>query len=245
MFCALLSLCGPLPASQGCRPCDEPLQGVQRVVDGDTLVLENGEKIRLIGINTPELGHRGNPDQPGAVAARDALDRLVQASGGRLRVCPGSEPRDRYGRLLAHLRSRDGEDVVYRLLRQGWGYSIAIPPNLGSLECHLAAENQAHDLHLGVWRRAAVDSESLNGDESGFYHLTGRVVRVGESRRSIWLNLRGGLALRINRQAWRYFDFEDPQQLQGRALEVRGWITRQNRTQRISVHHPSAIRWLD
>ncbi|MEJ2404805.1 MAG: thermonuclease family protein [Candidatus Thiodiazotropha sp.] len=245
LFCGLLYLTGPLQASQPCRPCSEPLQAVERVVDGDTLVLENGEKVRLIGINTPELGHWGDPDEPGARSARDALERLVHASGGRLRVCPGAEARDRYGRLLAHLTDRQGDDVVNKLLRAGQGYVIAFPPNLGSVDCHLASEAQAREAGLGVWHRPVTDARSLHGDERGFHYLQGRVERVGKSRRSIWLNLTGGLALRIARKDWKYFDFDDPRALQGRRLEVRGWITRNDHAQQMSVHHPSAIRWMD
>ncbi|MET0025995.1 MAG: thermonuclease family protein [Candidatus Thiodiazotropha sp.] len=218
---------------------------MDRIIDGDTLVLQSGEKVRLIGINTPELAHRGHPEEPGGRSARDALERLVQQNGGQLRVCAGSDPRDRYGRLLAHLASSQGDDIVQQLLLQGQGYVIAIPPNLGSLDCHLAAESRARDKGLGVWGRPSTDARALQGSETGFYHLQGRVERVAESRRSIWLNLAGGLALRIPRRDWKYFDIEDPQALQGRGLEVRGWITRQNRAQQMSVHHPSAIRWLD
>ncbi len=246
LFCGLLIPAPPLLwASDGCRPCNEPLQGVERIVDGDTLVLENGEKVRLIGINTPELAHQGHPEEPGGRAARDALERLVRDNDGRLRVCPGSDPRDRYGRLLAHLAGRQGDDIAYRLLLQGQGHVIAIPPNLGSLDCHRSAESKARKSRLGVWDRPVVDAQGLSGNETGFQHLRGRVERVGESRRSIWLNLVGGLALRIARRDWKYFAIEDPQTLQGRDLEVRGWISRQNHAQQMRVQHPSAIHWLD
>ena len=74
---------------------------VARVIDGDTVRLDDDTSVRLIGINCPELGYAGRSAEPLAERARDTLSRLI--GSGSVRVVPGTEPRDRYGRLLAYL----------------------------------------------------------------------------------------------------------------------------------------------
>lgn len=59
---------------------------VQRVVDGDTVRLKDGRSVRMIGLNAPETGKKGLSDEPYAVAARQRLQALVQASGDRKSV---------------------------------------------------------------------------------------------------------------------------------------------------------------
>ena len=68
----------PVPACTPPGPAREAIVG--HVVDGDTLRTSDGELIRLLGLNTPELGRDGRPDEPGADAARDALACLLYTS---------------------------------------------------------------------------------------------------------------------------------------------------------------------
>src|SRR5690554_1461310 len=85
--------------------CSQPDAGEavssKRVIDGDTLDLADGRRVRLIGINAPEMGRDGQPSEPYAQAARRELQRLV--SGSELRMIIGEQPQDRYGRTLGHL----------------------------------------------------------------------------------------------------------------------------------------------
>src|SRR3954447_12250113 len=80
---------------------------VQRVVDGDTVVLAGGERVRYIGVDTPESVKPGTPVQCFAEAASHFNTRLIE--GERVRLRFDAERRDRYGRLLAYVyRARDG-----------------------------------------------------------------------------------------------------------------------------------------
>jgi endonuclease YncB( thermonuclease family) len=230
--------------AQHCTPCNSQMMGVASVYDGDTLRLEDGRRIRLIGVNTPELGG-GAGDEPQAVEAKQLLQRLVERSDGDIRVCLDAERRDRYGRELAHLYDRQGSSINRELLLQGLGYRIAFPPNLRNQGCYSEAERAAREGDKGVWRQPLKQSSDLKGDETGFHILSGHVIRVGESRSAVWLNLDGGLAIRITRDDWRGFAIEDPQQLRYAPLEVRGWIYHRHGKQRIRVRHASAIRWLE
>ncbi|MEJ2620337.1 MAG: thermonuclease family protein [Candidatus Thiodiazotropha sp.] len=247
LFVLLLSLLiqpVSLTASE-CQPCSTAPQIVERVIDGDTVWLRSGEKLRLIGINTPELGHWGKPGQVGAQAAKSLLQRLVRESGGELSVCPGVEPRDRYGRQLVHLSGKNQKSIAAQLLRQGVGWAIAVPPNLKNNGCYFAAESQARRKQLGIWKRSPSPASGLSGDETGFHHLYGHIVRVGESRSALWMNLEGGLALRITWKDWDAFQIDNPKTVVGRKLEVRGWLYQRKGEQRVRIRHPSSIRWLE
>jgi micrococcal nuclease len=234
----------PLRAGDCALPADAEQADVKWVIDGDTLQLRDGRHIRLIGLDTPELGRHGEQDMPGARAAKAGLRRLVRQGGNRVYLQPGRQPRDRYHRWLAHLYTPHGENLTQALLRAGLGRQIAVPPNLTNLDCYISAEDEARRHGLGLWRTAVLDAASLQGDERGFHLLQGRIVRVGRSRSALWLNLDGGLAIRITWREWAGFSLPKPESLQGRRLEFRGWLYRKNDEQRVRVRHPSAIRWL-
>ena len=99
---------------------------VQRVVDGDTVRLKDGRRVRMIGVNAPETGKKGRPDEPFAVAARQRLQGLVDTSGGRVGVVLGREGKDRYGRTLAHLYGANGANLEAQLLAEGLGFLVAV-----------------------------------------------------------------------------------------------------------------------
>lgn len=233
-----------LRAAACTAPQDAETAEVRLVIDGDTLQLRDGRHIRLIGLDTPEIGRDGEPDMPGAQAAKAALQRLVREGGDRIYLQPGQEPRDRYRRWLAHLYSADGKSLTQALLREGLGRQIAIPPNLSNLECYRDAEAEARAERRGLWKTALQEAASLHGDERGFHLLRGRIVHVGRSRSGLWLDLDGGVAIRITWRDWAAFDLSKPESLQGRRLEFRGWLYLKNGELRVRVRHPSAIRWL-
>ncbi len=108
---------------------------IVRAVDGDTVELERLGKTRIRGINAPELYERtpaggwkrlAHPD-PRATTAYEWLRSL---EGSLVRVQPGKQPRDHYGRALAHLYLLpDGPDLAGNLLRHGWADVLALHPN--------------------------------------------------------------------------------------------------------------------
>ena len=122
---------------------------VRWVVDGDTLQLADGRKIRLIGINAPELGRDGRPDQPLAQAAKKALQTFLGNGSARLRF--GSDRHDHYGRTLAYVDNAAGASAGEYLLRQGLAVLIAIPPNLSHVSDYRHAEAEARNANRGIW----------------------------------------------------------------------------------------------
>ncbi len=231
--------------------CERFTQGkileVQRIYDGDTLKLVDSRVIRLIGINTPEFGHDGSLDEEGALAAKQRLAEILQASGNRILIKQGKELLDRHKRTLAHIYDLHGRNIVEILLSEGLGYSVYIPPNLTNFECYREAEQAARIRRLGLWRKNGyvLDAEHMTGRETGFVLIRGEVGRVGKSRHALWLNLRNGPSIRIDWSDWHRFDSWQMSDLKGRRLEVRGWIYHRKGQQRMRVQHPAAIQWLD
>src|SRR3954454_20112091 len=134
---------------------------VVRVVDGDTIRVRldrsgGTERIRYIGIDTPESVKRGTPVQCYAKAASHANQRLV--GGRRVRLEGDVEPRDRYGRLLAYVwvagAGTDPErSVNAALVHDGDAQTLTIPPNVrhAALFRRLAAD--ARRAGRGLWAR--------------------------------------------------------------------------------------------
>ncbi|MEJ2593117.1 MAG: thermonuclease family protein, partial [Candidatus Thiodiazotropha sp.] len=163
----LAFLPSPSAADSCSVPKDAELAAVRQVIDGDTLQLRDGRHVRLIGLDTPEIGHDGKRDMPGGQAAKAALRRLVREGGDRVYLQLGRESRDRYHRWLAHLYTPDGKSLTQALLREGLGRQIAFPPNLSNFECYRDAEASARANKRGLWQTAVQEAASLHGDESG------------------------------------------------------------------------------
>jgi micrococcal nuclease len=128
---------------------------VVRVVDGDTIVASVGgreERVRYIGMDTPEDVKPGTPVQCYSLRAAAENRRLV--AGARVRLVQDAEARDRYGRLLAYVyRLRDGLFVNAELVRLGYARPLTIPPNTAH-EAEIARlAARARRAGRGLWSR--------------------------------------------------------------------------------------------
>jgi micrococcal nuclease len=127
---------GPIRETEPCT--------VERIVDGDTLVCRGGLRVRLIGIDTPELSQ-----QPFGEQARAALAALVPP-GAAVLLERDVELTDRYGRRLAYLW-RDGVFVNWQMLRGGWAVLLTYPPNVQYVEHFQEAQRLAREQGRGLW----------------------------------------------------------------------------------------------
>ena len=211
------------PAPGGLTPV-----AVQRVVDGDTLRLNDGRNVRMIGLNTPELGKKGRSDEPFAVAARKRLEALVAASDGQVGLLPGKESKDRYGRTLAHVYGANGANLEAQMLAEGLGFLVAVAPNVDLVDCQQAAEHSARQAGLGLWRQSPVlKAEQIS--TSGFAVLSGRVSRVQRNRGGVWIELQDSVVLRVAPNLLGRFDVNSLESLKGKQVEARGWVLDRSR----------------
>jgi len=209
--------------------------------------LADGWRVRLVGIDTPELAHKGRPAQPLANAARAMLVRLAPP-GTRIGLRYAPQRRDHYGRTLAHLFLRDGTNLQARLLSAGLATTLTMPPNLWSVDCYAATENRARRARRGLWALAhyqPVAARSLAASARGYRIVRGRVQRIGRSRRNLWLNLARHMALRIPRTDLAYFRGLSLRRLRGRKVEARGFVQRRHGESRITLRHPVQLTVLD
>lgn len=246
MFAVLLcALCWGAPA-EGCSPdrIDEQVR-VDHIYDGDTVKLIDGRRLRLIGIDTPEIGRDGEPSEPFAKEAHEALRELLKGNE-TLHLRLGKERKDRYGRLLAHLFLEDNTSVEAWLLEQGLARWLMVPPNDWNLACYQAAEQRARSRKLGIWslpNHQVVTSGALPAKARGFHLIKGRVLFVGESRHAIWLNLPGDVGLRIDRDDLSYFRDQKLERMEGQFITARGWLQPRERGFTMDIRHPAALEF--
>jgi len=132
---------------------------VKRVIDGDTIELIGGERIRYIGIDTPEIKHRDAEVRKMAKIAKKINRRLV----GRKQVILeyDVEEKDRYGRLLAYVFLEDGTFVNAKLVRRGYALILTIPPNVKYADLFLKLQKEARKKKRGFWADKYSDFENM------------------------------------------------------------------------------------
>lgn len=128
-------------------PADATEAVVEYVHDGDTLFLTDGRKVRMLGINTPEIGE--NLECYGDEAT--ALTRSLLPEGAHVWVQQDVEPQDQYGRSLLFVYTDDGTNVNLELLREGAAEVEMYEPNVLLRDEVYAAEDAARSADLGLW----------------------------------------------------------------------------------------------
>ncbi len=127
---------------------------LDRVVDGDTIDVRidgSTERVRLIGIDTPETKKPNTPVQCYGPEATANTKHLLP-EGTPLRLVRDVQARDDYGRLLAYVyRADDGTFVNLQIVAQGYAHTLTIPPNVAFADQFVAAARDAEHDNLGLW----------------------------------------------------------------------------------------------
>ncbi len=231
-------LCGPFAQSEGAPVAEN--SRVAAVADGDTLVLDDGRRARLTGIDAPRRPLGLSKDIPWRLedAARAALTELAQGRAVTLRS--GEAARDRYGRTLAQVYRDDGLWLQAEMVRRGLA------------RVHSYADNRAlvPDL-LIVEREAPVRRpEEAGRFVESFELVEGTIVDVAKVKGQVFLNFASdwhtAFTAHLPRSAlalWRASGL-DPLSLKGAHVRVRGWIYYDRRPM-IDLTHPEQIEVID
>lgn len=194
LACVICAVANAQPA------CDlEPgaVRTVTKVLDGETVALDDGSEVKLIGALAPRASDAGaNPGEwpPEAEAIR-ALTRLVL--GKAVLLTYGGDRRDRYGRSLAHVYVQaDGGQawVQGEMLRGGYARAYALPGNSACMPELLAHEREARLAKHGLWASGvyrimpAKAAASLLQRRSEFTVVKGTIVSVSKTKSGVFLN---------------------------------------------------------
>ena len=222
------------------------------MIDGDTVVLEDGREVRLVGIQAPKLplGREGFETQPLAPEARAAIEAML--AGQAVRLMYGGLEVDRYGRALAHVFTDAGLWVQGEMLRLGLARVYSFADNRAHVADMLALEGEARRARRGIWSHPYYDvrtPESAVSFLDRFELVEGRVLAADEVRGRVYLNYgpdwTTDFTVSIAPADVRRFrtDGIEPLDFGGRTIRVRGWL-REFDGPRIDATHPEQIEVL-
>jgi len=241
MLLVLLALpsAAQMPHEASCELQAGPTRAVVRVIDAETVLLDDHSEVRLIGALAPRAPDMAAeaPAWPPEQQAEAALRALVL--GRSVEIAYAEHRRDRYGRLLAHLfLNRNGERVWVQgeLLSSGHARAYGLPGSFACMRELLAHENVARLSRAGLWANAAYAARrafrtrEILRQRNTYQIVEGRVARVATSKSRTYLNFgrdwrtdfTAGIATRLVKK--------EPDlakllaSLEGKRIEVRGWI---------------------
>ena len=214
---------------------------VSYINDGDTLTLKDDSRIRIIGINAPELGHKDKPDQPLAVQARARMHSYLQS--GIALIVYDKERYDKYGRVLAHVFDVQHNNVGAKLIREGLGFAVSIPPNLRYRKCYRAAERHAYRTRRGVWDEPYFNPITVDKlKHNGFNRVQGCIRRIGKYRDMKYLYLSDRFRLLIAGENKHYFETAPFALEKDLCLVATGWVYNRSSYRTMKLLHPDAIQ---
>lgn len=213
---------------------------VAKVYDGDTITLKNGERVRLLGINTPEIESRYRQAEPGGQTAKKWLQEKLSA--GEVFLEFDTQQRDKYKRLLAHLFLANGEHINKKMIEAGLATLTLVPPNLRYAAELKQAELTAQKKSIGIWSMAAYQPISvghLPKKLMGWQRFLATPKEIKRTRKYVRLILNDKVDIRI--AIAHLALFPDLKNYLAKPLEIRGWASKNKGHYSILVRHPSAI----
>ena len=157
VFASVLAGCTPAPIGTPVPSGAPAVLGlsaeVTAVVDGDTIDVRTAggtERVRIIGIDTPEIGRDGTADECYAQEAREYVNDALYGRTVELYPDPTQDDADRYGRLLRHVIV-DDRSIAEEAIAAGMGYEYTYDEPYGGQDAHKAAQDAAAAAGAGLW----------------------------------------------------------------------------------------------
>ncbi len=255
MFAAMVATRSHAADELSCELHGGPTRSVVRVIDSETVLLDDHSEVRLIGAlspRSPDLTPQAQawPVEDDAIAALKSL-----VLGHSVSLATGGRAEDRYGRKLAHLFvEKDGESVWVQgaMLSAGHARAYGLPGSYACMRELVAHERAARDHRLGLWSnaayrvRAARATRDLLRRRNSYEIVAGSVAKVATTKSRTYINFgadwRSDFTAGIDAKVLN----ANPDWaaalagLEGKRVEVRGWIQYRNGPY-IDIEDPSQI----
>ncbi|WAC08954.1 MAG: thermonuclease family protein [Thermodesulfobacteriota bacterium] len=144
-----------------------------RVVDGDTIILDRNERVRLIGVDTPETVYPSKPVEFFGKEASAFTKRMVQ--GKKVRLEYDWQRKDKYGRTLAYIYLSDGTFLNAEIIKQGYGHAYTKYP-FKYLEDFRKYERESREKRRGLWADDPVASTERLAQGEGNKSPPGQIL---------------------------------------------------------------------
>lgn len=230
---------------------------VTQIIDGQTVRLDDGSVVRLIGALAPEPPPwwKGPGEWPAVTRARAGLAELLQDRHVEVRFAGAEARRDRHERFLAQLYAVEGAERIWAqgyMLRRGLARAYSLKGHYGCARDLQALERKARDGRKGLWRKGlysitqAASVTQLSKRQGRYQLVEGLVRSVGETRQWTFLNFsddwRSDFTVAIRAADKKQFHKRGLTlaKLEGRVILVRGWVERWNGPV-IKATHPEQI----
>ncbi|MFH1407113.1 MAG: thermonuclease family protein [Candidatus Omnitrophota bacterium] len=225
-----------------------------KVIDGDTITLENGETVRYAGIDTPEMSKRTkagwvSDPQPFAPEAAELNRKLTENKLVRLEF--DAQKKDKYGRLLAYCFVGD-TFVNAKLVEEGLAILYTAPPNVKYADLFVSLQKKARENKKGIWHEEkTITTKEANKYIGRIKTVEGKILAVNDSKKVIYLNFgknyKTDFTAVIFKNDLSMFTKEgiNPKKAyKDKCVRVTGLIKEYNGPE-IIVRHPSAIEVMD
>jgi len=220
-------------------------------ISGDTLVI-NDQIVRLIGIHAPKIAKEQKFNSSGEPLAKESktfLNKLLANNDLEIGVEFDTTRLDNRNRQLVHLFLKDGTSVQQKILENGFAVNRTMYNNLKHAKCYYQAEQKARKGGYQLWDYLAkhpeshfplVDSSKLNTQDTGFRIIRGKILKVEKSSSNYILNM-DTTGIRIPKEYWDRFDYQQLEALEGQTIEVRGYAYLYNRVMYMIIKEPYAF----
>lgn len=232
-----------------------PIRTVTRIVDGETIILDDGKVVRLIGALAPRArdANAAAGSWPPEIDTIKALSDLVLAK--KIKLAFAGRRIDRYGRTLAHAFVDDhGRQswVQGALLAKGLARAYGFPESFACSAELLAHEAEAREKRLGLWNNGVY--RTLPADRAGevmklrgkYVRVTGTVVSIGRTKSATYINFSNDWQTDFTARVDKKVLAANPEfdraldGLTSKTLVVRGWVERRNGPM-IDIADPSQL----
>jgi len=226
---------------------------ITHAVDGDTLVTSDNTKIRLIGINTPEIHHPNKGVEYFGKEAATYTRKFLE--GETVYIQYDIQKKDKYGRKLAYVFLQDGTFFNAKLVYEGYADLMTIPPNLKYTDLFKNLAKKARTSKKGLWEKKIKESikkyQLISWKNADKYYgkkvtVTGKVIDTHDSGKVIFLNFakdyRNTFTAVIFKSNEYKFDVEPEKYYLNKYVYITGTIKEYKGAPEIIIEEPGQIR---